>query len=268
MIRVGVVGACGRVGQLVSRSVAEADDLSLVAAIDRSRVGQSIGGLIGHPKLDVPVTDELDRLLEAEAEVAVDFTHPDVVMDNVRWCVTHAVHLVIGTTGLTPDDLLQVEELIVAEGGESNVIVAPNFALGAVLMQRFAAQAARYFSAVEIVELHHDAKADAPSGTAMATVSRLLEERGEAYRGPGAETVPGVRGGDVEGIRVHSVRLPGLLAHQEVIFGGQGQTLTIRHDSTDRSSFMPGVLLAIRAVMTRPGLTVGLEPLLDLPASP
>ncbi|HET9722789.1 MAG TPA: 4-hydroxy-tetrahydrodipicolinate reductase, partial [Actinomycetota bacterium] len=133
MIRVGVVGACGRVGQLVSRSVAEADDLSLVAAIDRSRVGQSIGGLIGHPKLDVPVTDELDRLLEAEAEVAVDFTHPEVVMDNVRWCVTHAVHLVVGTTGLTPDDLLQVEGLIEAEGGESNVIVAPNFALGAVL---------------------------------------------------------------------------------------------------------------------------------------
>ncbi|HEU4354097.1 MAG TPA: 4-hydroxy-tetrahydrodipicolinate reductase [Actinomycetota bacterium] len=265
-MRVGVVGACGRVGLLVCGSVAEADDLSLVAAVDRSSVGRSIGGLIGHPEVDVPITDELDRLLEAEAEVAVDFTHPDVVMDNVRWCVTHAVHLVVGTTGLTRDDLVQVERLIAAEGGESNVIVAPNFALGAVLMQRFAAQAARYFSAVEIVELHHDAKADAPSGTAMATVSRLLEERGEGYRGPEAETVPGVRGGDVEGIRVHSVRLPGLLAHQEVLFGGQGQTLTIRHDSTDRSSFMPGVLLAVRAVMARPGLTVGLEPLLDLPA--
>lgn len=267
MIRVGVVGACGRVGQLVCRSVAEADDLSLVAAVDRSSVGRSIGGLIGRPEIDVPVTDELDRLLEAEAEVAVDFTHPDVVLDNVRWCVTHAVHLVVGTTGLSRDDLVEVERSIAAEGGESNVIVAPNFALGAVLMQRFAAQAARYFSAVEIVELHHDGKADAPSGTAMATVSRLLEERGEAYRGPEAETVPGVRGGDVEGIRVHSVRLPGLLAHQEVLFGGQGQTLTIRHDSTDRSSFMPGVLLAVRAVMTRPGLTVGLEPLLDLPSS-
>lgn len=268
MIRVGVLGACGRVGQLVCRSVAEADDLTLVAAIDRSRVGSSVGGLIGHPKVDVPVTDELDRLLEARADVAVDFTHPDVVMDNVRWCVTHAVHMVVGTTGVGRDDLLQIEELLVAEGGESNVIVAPNFALGAVLMQRFAAQAARYFSAVEIVELHHDAKADAPSGTAMATVGRLLQERGETYRGPTAETIPGARGGDVEGIRVHSVRLPGLLAHQEVIFGGQGQTLTIRHDSTDRSSFMPGVLMAVRSVMTRPGLTVGLEPLLDLPVVP
>jgi 4-hydroxy-tetrahydrodipicolinate reductase len=268
VIRVGVLGACGRVGQRVCRSVAEADDLTLVAAIDRSGVGSSIGSLIGHPKVDVTVTDELDRLLEAEAEVAVDFTHPDVVMDNIRWCVTHAVHLVVGTTGLSADDLLEIRKLIEAEGGDSNVVVAPNFAIGAVLMQRFAAQAARYFSAVEIVELHHDAKADAPSGTAMATVDRLLEERAEAYRGPSAETLEGVRGGDVEGIRVHSVRLPGLLAHQEVMFGGQGQTLTIRHDSTDRSSFMPGVLMAIRAVMTRPGLTLGLEPLLDLPTLP
>ena len=268
MIRVGVMGACGRMGQMVCRSVAEADDLALAAAIDRSRVGQSIGPLIGHPKIDVPISEELDRILEAEVEVAVDFTHPEVVMDNVRWCVMHAVHLVVGTTGLTQDDLLRIGELIEAEGGESNVIVAPNFALGAVLMQRFAAQAARYFPAVEVIELHHDAKVDAPSGTSMATVGRLLEERVEEFHGPFAETLEGVRGGNVEGVRVHSIRLPGLLAHQEVIFGGQGQILTIRHDSTDRSSFMPGVLMAVRAVMTRRGLTVGLEPLLDLPPLP
>lgn len=268
MIRVGVIGACGRMGQMVCRSVAESRDLALVAAIDRSRIGQSIGPLIGHPKIDVPVSEELDRLLEAEVEVAIDFTHPEVVMDNVRWCVMHAVHLVVGTTGLSQDDLAQIERLIEAEGGESNVIVAPNFALGAVLMQRFAAQAARYFPAVEVIELHHDAKADAPSGTAIATVRRLAEERAEPYHGPLAETVDGVRGGDVDGIRIHSVRLPGLLAHQEVIFGGQGETLTIRHDSTDRSSFMPGVLMAVHAVMTRPGLTVGIESLLDLPPLP
>lgn len=268
MIRVGVVGACGRMGQMVCRSVAESRDLALVAAIDRSRIGQSIGPLIGHPKIDVPVSEELDRLLEAEVEVAIDFTHPEVVMDNVRWCVMHAVHLVVGTTGLSQDDLTRIEELMEAEGGESNVIVAPNFALGAVLMQRFAAQAARYFPAVEVIELHHDAKADAPSGTAIATVRRLAEERAEPYHGPLAETVEGVRGGDVDGIRIHSVRLPGLLAHQEVIFGGQGETLTIRHDSTDRSSFMPGVLMAVHAVMTRPGLTVGIESLLDLPPLP
>jgi 4-hydroxy-tetrahydrodipicolinate reductase len=214
------------------------------------------------------VSDELDRLLEADVEVAVDFTHPEVVMDDIRWCIAHAVHLVVGTTGIGQGGLDEIAASLDDEGGESNVVVAPNFALGAVLMQRFAAQAARYFPAVEVIELHHDAKADAPSGTALATVHRLLEDRERAYRGPDAESLHGVRGGDVEGVRVHSVRLPGLVAHQEVIFGGQGQTLTIRHDSTDRSSFMPGVLMAVRAVMTRPGLTVGLEPLLDLPSLP
>jgi len=265
VIRVGVIGAAGRMGQMVCRTVAEEPDLALVAAIDRSKVGQSIGSLIGHPTLDVPISDELDRLLEAEVEVAVDFTHPEVVMDDVRWCIEHGIHLVVGTTGLAEDELDEIRKLIEDEGGEPNVIVAPNFALGAVLMQRFVAEAARFFPAAEIIELHHDGKADAPSGTALSTARRMVEERGGEYRGPSTESIEGVRGGEVDGVRVHSVRLPGLVAHQEVIRGGQGQTLTIRHDSTDRSSFMPGVLMAIRAVSTRPGLTVGLEPLLDLP---
>ena len=265
MIRVGVVGAAGRMGQMVCRTVAGEPDLALVAAIDRSKVGQSIGSQIGHPKLDVPISDELDRLLEAEVEVAVDFTHPEVVMDDIRWCIEHGIHLVVGTTGLEEDELDEIRKLIEDEGGEPNVIVAPNFAIGAVLMQRFAAEAARFFPAAEIIELHHDGKADAPSGTALSTARRLVEERAGGYRGPSTESIEGVRGGEVDGVRVHSVRLPGLVAHQEVILGGQGQTLTIRHDSTDRSSFMPGVLMAIRAVSTRPGLTVGLEPLLDLP---
>ncbi len=265
MIRVGVIGACGRMGLMVCRAVADAEDLRLVAAIDRSKLGQPIGHMIGHPAIDVPVSDELDRLLEAEVEVAIDFTHPDVVMDTVRWCVSHAVHLVAGTTGITPEDLQEIGKLLSDEGHESNVVVASNFALGAVLMQRFAALAARYFPAVEIIELHHDQKADAPSGTAIATARRIREDRSEDWHGPDDERFEGVRGGDVEGIRVHSVRLPGLVAHQEVIFGGQGQTLTIRHDSTDRASFMPGVLMAVRAVMSRPGLTLGLEPLLELP---
>jgi 4-hydroxy-tetrahydrodipicolinate reductase len=268
VIRVGVVGAAGRMGQIVCRSVAEAADLQLSAAIDRSHVGESIGPIIGHPELGVPIADELDRLLEARVEVAVDFTHPDVVMDNVRWCVEHAINLVVGTTGITDRDLDEIRAMLGDEGGESHVIVASNFALGAVLMQRFAAIAARFFPAVEIIELHHDGKADAPSGTALATARALVADRGAEYRGPGAESTPGVRGGDVEGVRVHSVRLPGLVAHQEVIFGGQGQTLTIRHDSIDRSSFVPGILLAIRTVATLPGLTVGLEPLLDLPPQP
>ena len=266
MIRVGVIGAAGRMGQMVCRTVAGEPDLALVAAIDRSKVGQSIGSQIGHPKLDVPISDELDRLLEAEVEVAVDFTHPEVVMDDVRWCIEHGINLVVGTTGLEEDELEEIRKLIEDEGGEPNVIVAPNFALGAVLMQRFAAVAARFFPAAEIIELHHEGKADAPSGTALSTARRLVEERGAEYRGSSTESIDGVRGGEVDGVRVHSVRLPGLVAHQEVILGGQGQTLTIRHDSTDRSSFMPGVLMGIRAVSTRPGLTVGLEPLLDLPA--
>jgi 4-hydroxy-tetrahydrodipicolinate reductase len=185
-------------------------------------------------------------------------------MENVRWCIDHAIHLVVGTTGITAADLEEIESAIGHEGADSNMVVAPNFALGAVLMQHFAAQAVRYFPAVEVIELHHDQKADAPSGTALATARRLRSERSGPWSGPRPESVAGARGGEVDGIRVHSVRLPGLVAHHEVIFGGQGQTLTIRHDSTDRSSFMPGVLMAVRAVTTRRGLTVGLEPLLDL----
>jgi 4-hydroxy-tetrahydrodipicolinate reductase len=265
VIRVGVVGACGRMGQMVCRAVADAHDLALVAAIDRSKVGQKVGPLIGHPELDVPVSDELHRLLEAEVEVAIDFTHPDVVMDNIRWCITHAIHLVVGTTGISVEDLRVIEDAIGDEGAESNVVVASNFALGAVLMLRFATEAVRHLPAVEIIELHHDQKADAPSGTAYAMARRLEAARPQPYRGPEAESLAGVRGGDADGIRVHSVRLPGLVAHHEIIFGGQGQTLTIRHDSTDRSSFMPGVLLAVRSVLTRHGLTVGLEPLLSTP---
>jgi 4-hydroxy-tetrahydrodipicolinate reductase len=182
VIRVGVIGACGRMGLMVCKSVAETEDLALVAAIDRSRVGQGIGQMIGHPGVDAPVSDELDRLLQAEVDVAIDFTHPEVVMDDVRWCIAHAVHLVVGTTGITQQDLQEIDGLMSDEGHESNVIVAPNFALGAVLMQRFAAQAAGYFPAVEIIELHHDQKADAPSGTAIATVRRIQEDRGRRGR--------------------------------------------------------------------------------------
>ena len=265
MIRVGVIGARGRMGQMVCRAVADQDDMALVAAVDRSHVGESIGKLIGHPKLDVSIVDELDALMDADTEVAVDFTHPDVVMEGIRWAIEHAMHIVVGTTGFTEERLDEVARMIELENSETNIIIAPNFAIGAVLMQRFAAVASHYLPAVEVIELHHDGKADAPSGTASTTAERIARERSDDYRGPSAESVPGVRGGEVEGIRVHSVRLPGLVAHQEVILGGLGQTLTIRHDSMDRSSFMPGVLLAVRAVSTRPGLTVGLEPLLEFP---
>jgi 4-hydroxy-tetrahydrodipicolinate reductase len=263
VIRVGVLGATGRMGQLVCRTVAEDPDLAVVAAIDPAGGGLHVGQLIGHPEVDVKVSEELDTLLQAETEVAVDFTNPEVVMDNVRWAIEHAMHIVVGTTGLQPGDLEEINDRLEQEGGESNVIVAPNFAIGAVLMQRFAAEAARLFSAVEIIELHHDGKIDAPSGTALDTAMRIAKER-DVYKGPDTESLPGSRGGDIEGIRIHSVRLPGFVAHQEVILGGTGQTLSIRHDSMDRTSFMPGVLMAIKSIHERPGLTVGLEPLLGL----
>ena len=262
MIRVGVVGANGKMGRTVCRAVADDPDTSLVAAIDRSGVGERIGPLVGHPDLDIRISDDRQILLQAETEVAVDFTHPDVAMDNVRWAIEHAVHIVVGTTGFTPQDLEEIRQLLEKEGNASNIVIAPNFAIGAVLAERFASEASRYLPAAEIIELHHDQKADAPSGTSLAAARRIAAERAEKYRGPDRASLEGSRGGDLEGVRVHSVRLPGLVAHQEIILGGPGQVLTIRHDSMDRSSFMPGVLLAVKEVVRRPGLTVGLEPLL------
>ena len=263
MIRIGVLGAAGRMGQQVALAVEDDPELALVAAIDPAGGGQKIGPLIGRPDNGVTISEELDTVLQAEAEVVVDFTQPATVMENIGWAIDHAIHIVVGTTGITAENLGEIEYALDKEGGESNVIVAPNFAIGAVLMQQFAAEAARFFPAVEIIELHHDGKLDAPSGTALDTAMRLTKARGEAWAGPDAESMSGVRGGDLDGIRVHSVRLPGLVAHQEIIFGGPGQTLTIRHDSLDRGSFMPGVLLAIKEIHRFPGLTVGLEPLLE-----
>jgi 4-hydroxy-tetrahydrodipicolinate reductase len=248
-------------GRQVCQAVAEDPDVALVAAISPHRTGESIGTIIGHPEVGVRVSDLLDTVLQAETDVLVDFTTPDAVMDNVRWAMEHAVHLVVGTSGIGPEQLDEIRELIEEDG--AHVVVAPNFAIGAVLSQRFAEQAARYFPAVEIIELHHEGKVDAPSGTALATARRVAAARSTEWTAPTNESLPGVRGGEVDGVRVHSVRLPGLVAHQEILFGGMGETLTIRHDSMDRASFMPGVLLAVKAVIARPGLTVGLEPLLE-----
>ena len=255
MIRVGVLGAAGRVGGELCRTVAAHPGLVLAAAIDPSHAGVMVG--------DVEVAGSLDALREASVDVAVDFTTPTAVMDNVRWCIAHGVHAVVGTTGIPAGGLDEVRTL--AESAGAHVLVCPNFAIGAVLMMRFAEHAARFLPAAEIVELHRDGKADAPSGTAIATARRIAAARGPGVAAsPGGDDAhPGARGADVDGIRVHAVRLPGLLAHQEVILGGPGQTLTIRHDSTDRSSFMPGVLLAIERIASLPGLTVGIESLLE-----
>ncbi len=246
-IRVAVLGAKGRMGSQTCAAVEAATDCELVAALD--------------------VGDDLDMLVEASPQVVVDFTHPDAVMGNLTWCIQHGIDSVVGTTGFDPGRLGVLRELL-AGAPDTGVLVAPNFSIGAVLMMRFAAEAARFYESVEIIELHHPDKADAPSGTARRTAELIAEARADAGRGavPDATSteLPGARGADVDGIHVHGIRLRGLVAHQEVLFGAAGETLTIRHDSLDRESFMTGVLLGIRRVGGAPGLTVGLEHFLDL----
>jgi 4-hydroxy-tetrahydrodipicolinate reductase len=241
-VKVGVLGARGRMGAEVCRAVEAADGVSLVAALD---VGDSLEELRG-------------------ADVVVDFTSPDAVMDNLRWCIGAGLHCVVGTTGFDDARIAEVRSLL-ADAPAVGVVIAPNFGIAAALMMRFAATAAPYFDSVEIIELHHPNKVDAPSGTAQRTAKLVAEARnGKASPDATTQSLDGARGADVDGVRVHSVRLAGLVAHQEVLLGGKGETLTLRHDSLSRESFMPGVLLAIREVARRPGLTVGIDDLLAL----
>jgi 4-hydroxy-tetrahydrodipicolinate reductase len=246
-IRVGVLGARGRMGQQVCAAVDAADDLDLVAMVDAG--------------------DWLFSVADAGAQVVVDFTHPDVVMDNIRFAVDQGIHAVVGTTGFT-DERLETIRGWLTDTPDLGVLVVPNFAIGAVLTMRFAQLAARYYESAEVVELHHPEKVDAPSGTAIRTAELIAAARAQA----GLPAIPdattqahdGARGALVDGVHVHALRITGLVAHQEVLFGTPGETLTIRHDSLDRASFMPGVLLGVREIGSRPGLTVGLEPLLGL----
>ena len=254
MIRVGVIGATGKVGAEVCRAVHADADLELVAGISRSKAGEPVSTALGLGGSDVVLAENLDAFDAARVEVAVDFTSGSFAAEHIAWAIEHGAHIVVGTTGFDVDEAWREAPV--------GVVVAPNFAIGAALMQRFAREAARYLPAAEIVELHHDGKADAPSGTAAATADAIAAARPESWAGPSLESIPGVRGGERAEIRIHSIRLPGLVAHQEVIFGGQGQTLTIRHDSMDRTSFVPGVLMAIRWAPAHPGLTVGLDAIL------
>jgi 4-hydroxy-tetrahydrodipicolinate reductase len=266
-VRVGVLGATGRMGQATCRAVLAAPDLELAAVVARATgVGRPLRELVPEAPGDLVVGESLSELLAAEAEVVVDFSRPEGTAAAVEGLLPEGVHLVSGTTGL-PGELMDDLAALAGKADHGNAVWAPNFALGAVLAMHFAAVAGRFYPAAEVIELHHQAKADAPSGTALRTARAIAAARQQPDGRPapgGSESVVGVRGGEVDGVRVHSVRLPGLVAHQEVVFGGQGEVLTIRHDSLDRSSFMPGVLLAIQAVAARPGLTVGLEPLLGL----
>jgi 4-hydroxy-tetrahydrodipicolinate reductase len=247
MIKVGVLGAKGKMGSQTCLAVEEANDLELVARLDQG--------------------DGLDELTKAGAQVVVDFTRPDVVMDNLAWCIEHGINAVVGTTGFDDDRLAALRSWLDASPA-TGVLIAPNFSIGAVLMMQFAAKAARYYESVEVIELHHPDKVDAPSGTARRTAELIADARREAGSGPIPDatttSLDGARGADVDGIRVHGVRLRGLVAHQEVLFGDEGETLTIRHDSMARVSFMAGVLLGVRRIVDTPGLTVGLEHFMDL----
>jgi 4-hydroxy-tetrahydrodipicolinate reductase len=262
MIRVGVFGAAGRMGATVCRAVLDDPELELVAAVDPLHAGIDLRQLgVNAPSMQVAAN--ADALADAEAEVIVDFTVVDAARENLGWCADHGVHAVVGTTGFTPADLDDFRTRF--EVSTANAVIAPNFAIGAVLMIRFAELAAPYFETAEIIELHHDQKIDAPSGTAMLTAARMAAASNEWASDPTTKAVvEGARGGVSDGIHVHSVRLRGLVAHEEVLLGTTGQSLTIRHDSYDRTSFMPGVLLAVRAVRERAGLTIGLDSLLDL----
>ena len=244
-MRVGVLGAKGKVGATMVAAVESAPDLTFTAGVDAG--------------------DPLSLLTDSQTQVVIDFTHPDVVMDNLKFLIDNGIHAVVGTTGFTDERLGQVKAWVEGKA-EAAVLIAPNFAIGAVLSMHFAKQAARFFESAEVIELHHPHKADAPSGTATRTARLIAEARKGLPPNPDATStgIEGARGADVDGIPVHSVRLAGLVAHQEVLFGTQGETLTIRHDSMDRTSFVPGVLLAVRTIGERPGLTVGLEPFLDL----
>ncbi|MEV7683537.1 4-hydroxy-tetrahydrodipicolinate reductase [Streptomyces sp. NPDC088341] len=246
-LRVAVLGAKGRIGSEAVRAVEAADDLELVAALDRD--------------------DKLEALVESGAQVVVELTTPAAVLDNLDFCVRHGIHAVVGTTGWTEERLARVRDALAA-APETGVLIAPNFSIGAVLTMKFSETAARWFESVEVIELHHPNKVDAPSGTAQRTAQLIAAARTEAGLAPQpdatATALDGARGADVDGVPVHSVRLRGLLAHQEVILGGEGETLTIRHDSLHHSSFMPGILLGVRRVVSTPGLTFGLEHFLDL----
>lgn len=246
-IKVGVLGALGKVGREICAGVEAADGVDLVARIDAG--------------------DSLDGLLSSGAETIVDFTHPDVVMSNLLFCIEHGINAVVGTTGFTEERLATLREAL-GDNPRSGVLIAPNFSIGAILMMRWSAEAARFYESAEVIELHHPTKADAPSGTATRTAQLIAAARREAGLGPMPDAtstgLEGARGADVDGVRVHGLRVRGMIASQEVVFGSAGETLTIRHDTMDRASFVPGVLLGVRSIAANPGLTVGLETFMAL----
>jgi 4-hydroxy-tetrahydrodipicolinate reductase len=261
-IRVGVLGAGGRMGRTVCEAVAADPELQVVAASDPAHAGEGLAAAAGEAMPSLAIEATPSGFVERGVEVVVDFTHVDAARENLAWAAASGLHAVVGTSGWTDEDYARIRAVFTT----SNCLIAPNFAIGAVLMMRFAELAAPWFETAEVIELHHDQKLDAPSGTAVRTVERMAAASPQWASDPTrTETVPGARGAVGRGgIHLHSVRLRGLVAHQEVLLGTAGQSLSIRHDSYDRTSFMPGVLLAVKQVPQRPGLTIGLDPLLGL----
>jgi 4-hydroxy-tetrahydrodipicolinate reductase len=245
--KVGVLGALGKVGREICAGVEAADDVDLVARIDAG--------------------DSLDALISSGAQTIVDFTHPDVVMPNLLFCIEHGIHAVVGTTGFTDERLATLRDAL-GDSPRSGVLIAPNFSIGAILMMRWSQEAARFYESAEVIELHHPTKADAPSGTATRTAQLIAAARRDAGLGPMPDAtstgLDGARGADVEGVRVHGLRVRGMIASQEVVFGSAGETLAVRHDTMDRASFVPGVLLGVRSIAANPGLTLGLEAFMEL----
>jgi 4-hydroxy-tetrahydrodipicolinate reductase len=263
-IRVFVTGTSGKTGQEVTRAILKQDDLQLVGATDTRHQGMDVGFVLGVPRVGVDITPLDAEILRASgADVLVDFTNPQAVLKNAKTAIMAGVIPVIGTTGLDAAEIEEIQSLVHKE--RMGAFIAPNFAIGAILMMRFAKEAAKYFPNVDIIELHHNQKLDAPSGTAIKTAEMISEVREPMVQGhPNEyEKIPGARGGDIGGIHIHSVRLPGLIAHQEVLFGGLGQSLTIRHDAYSRETYVPGVLLAIRRATELTDLVIGLENFLD-----
>lgn len=259
-IKVAVAGAAGRMGKEVVKLVLEDADLQLVAAVNRSQEGTDAGTLVGLPACGIKVTSDLElALVETKPDVLVDFTMPKFAYPNTRLAVSHGVRPVVGTTGFTPEQIEELDKL--CQSKEIGGLIAPNFSIGAILMMKFAAQAAKYFPHLEIMEFHGDQKLDAPSGTAIKTAEMIAQNREEIRQGnpKEEETIDGARGGYYNGFRIHSVRLPGVFAQQEVIFGGFGQTLKIRHDSYERAGYMPGVKMAIEKVMGYTGMIYGFD---------
>ncbi|NLT94519.1 MAG: 4-hydroxy-tetrahydrodipicolinate reductase [Clostridia bacterium] len=262
-IRVGVMGACGKMGQEICKAVLDDPDLVLEAALDVVNQGYELGTLLGRPQCKILIDSNLnDVLKKVKLDVIIDFTNAQAVLNNAPKVIEKGVNLVIGTTGLSTEEIKNLEEL--ALKNNVGILIAPNFAIGAVLMMKFAREAAKFLPYVEIIEKHHNQKIDAPSGTAIKTLEEIAKVREPMVQGNAKEyeKIPGSRGGDYQGIKIHSMRLPGLVAHQEVIFGGLGQILTIKHDSLSRESFMPGILLGCKKVSSWKGLVYGLENIL------